>query len=390
MHICYLCSEYPPAPHGGIGSFTQTLARALVRRGIQVSVVGAYSDEYAANDDDQGIPVIRISRRGLPIMRFLTNRRRLAEVLDRIHQKTTIDVVEGGELDLCGLNPSAPGLKLLRMHGGPHFFAAGSRPNLWKGLKERWAFHIADEICAVSRYVGETTRRLLGLGGRSIEVIPNPVDVETFAPSRLPVEEEGLIVFTGTLTERKGIRQLVQAMPRILAEVPHARLEAYGGEEISSSSRVPFLRVLEASVPPQMKTRIEWKGRVPRAALAAALQRASVAVYPSHMEAMPIGWLEGLACGKAVVASRTGPGPELIDDGITGLLADPHDPGSIAENVIRVLKDVAFRRRLGAAARAAAVERYSLEKLADRNLAYYHGICCSQRIERQERVALGT
>jgi glycosyltransferase involved in cell wall biosynthesis len=89
---------------------------------------------------------------------------------------------------------------------------------------------------------------------------------------------------------------------------------------------------------------------------------------------MPIGWLEGLATGKAVVASKTGPGPEIIDDGVTGLLCDPSSPASIAEKVVRLLKDREERRRLGAAARKLCVERYSLPALVERNILYYESL----------------
>ena len=86
-----------------------------------------------------------------------------------------------------------------------------------------------------------------------------------------------------------------------------------------------------------------------------------------------------LAAGKAVVASCTGPGPEVIEDGVTGLLANPHDPNSIAEKVITLLKDADLRRKMGSAARKVAVERYSLDKLVERNLQYYRRL-----IEAQE------
>jgi glycosyltransferase involved in cell wall biosynthesis len=145
----------------------------------------------------------------------------------------------------------------------------------------------------------------------------------------------------------------------------------YGGEVIDPPPSVPLTKVLGGLLPPAIAGRVAWKGRVARSILPAALRRAAVCVYPSHIEAMPIGWLEGLATGKAVVASRTGPGPEIIDDGVTGLLCNPRDPDSIAEKVIRLLKDPGERRRLGAAARRIAVERYSLPTLVDRNIEYY-------------------
>lgn len=54
MHICYLCSEYPPAPHGGIGTFVQTTARALVGRGHHVTVIGFNDVDLPAKEDDAG------------------------------------------------------------------------------------------------------------------------------------------------------------------------------------------------------------------------------------------------------------------------------------------------------------------------------------------------
>lgn len=267
------------------------------------------------------------------------------------------------------LSRRSPGLKLLRMHGGPTFFETGHR---FQMLKERWAFHVADELCAVSHTVADGTRRMLGLGQRPIEVIYNPIETRLFSPSpEDPPEEDGFVMFAGTIAERKGIRQLIQAMPMIVAAVPHARLEVYGGEVIEPVPPQPLAQELMQLLPSEVASHVIWKGRVPRTQLPIAIRRASVCVYPSFFEAMPIAWLEGLAAGKAVVASRTGPGPEIIEDGVTGLLCDPHHPETIADAVIRLLKDADLRQRLGAEARQMVHERYEQEPIIDRNEAYY-------------------
>jgi glycosyltransferase involved in cell wall biosynthesis len=334
-------------------------------------VIGIYPDAYAGPGDDCGVNVVRLSRRGFPLVRFVTNRMKFAAGVREIHRNYPIDIIEGGELEIALLNQSIPGVKVLRMHGGPSFFGTGNRIQL---LKERWAFRVADQLCAVSKCVAEGTRRLLALGSRPIEVIWNPIDVDAFAPGPENLEEEGLIVFAGAVIERKGIRQLVQAMPQVLAAVPAARLEVYGDESLAPPRAAPLTPELIGLIPPDAAARIEWKGRVLRTELPAAIQRASVCVYPSHMEAMPIAWIEALAAGKAVVASQTGPGPEIIDDGVNGLLCNPDDPSSIANQIIRLLKDTPLRRSLGATARKIAVERYSLDKIVRQNLAYYERI----------------
>ena len=344
----------------------------MVKRGHRVTALGMYPDELAGEDTDQGVRVIRLSRRGLPGLRFWTNRLKFAEALNALHVSDPVDLVEGGELDVWILSKSSPGISVLRMHGGPTFFRLGDRLQEWK---ERWAFHVAAELCAVSHCVADGTRKMLGLGSRPIEVIHNPIETRLFAPPLHAIaEQDGLIVFAGTVSERKGIRQLIQAMPRIVAEVSHARLEVYGGEVIDPAPKTSLTAELIALMPPEVRTHVDWKGRVPRSTLPRAIQRASVCVYPSHIEAMPIAWLEGLAAGKAVLASKTGPGTEIIDDGVTGLLCDPRDPDSIAAAMLRLLKDPALRQRLGAAGRAMVHERYELDKIIDRNEAYYRRI----------------
>lgn len=372
VHICYLCSEYPPAPHGGIGSFVQTLARELVKKGHRVTVLGMYS-QLGGVEDDAGVHVTRVTSVGPPILRIIPNRLQFLRTLEDIHRETPIDIVEGGELAFAPLRPSSPGCKVLRMHGGPTFFRL---PGFRAAIAERRSFRIADKLCAVSHCVATGTREMLKLSNRPIEVIPNPVDVSLFTPKR-EVEEPGLIVFTGTVIERKGIRQLIQAMPSIVAQAPEAHLEVYGGEAIDSTATVPLAKILNDSLPPEIATKVAWKGRVSRASLVDILRRASVCVYPSHIEAMPLAWLEGMATGKAIVASRTGPGPEIVADGVTGLLCDPYDPESIASKVVLALKNPDLRDSLGAAARRIAVERYSLPPLVERNIDYYQRCCHS-------------
>ncbi len=87
-----------------------------------------------------------------------------------------------------------------------------------------------------------------------------------------------------------------------------------------------------------------------------------------------MAWLEGMAMGKAVVASRLGPGPELIEDGRDGLLCDPRNREELAEAVIRCLKDPDLRARLGRAARERVVREFSAEAVVAKNVAFYERV----------------
>jgi glycosyltransferase involved in cell wall biosynthesis len=298
---------------------------------------------------------------------------RLWRTLVQIHQESAIDVLEGPELSLALLPRAVPGSKLIRMHGGHHFYAVtlGRRPRPARGWLEKRSFARADHLCAVSHFVAQATRDLLRLGNRPIEILPNPVDVSLFYPRGEEPECNGLILFVGSVCEKKGVRQLVQAMPQIVNAFPQARLWVVGRDLCDPQTGQSFTQRLRELIPSGLADRILFRGAVENAHLPLIVAKAQVCVYPSHMEAQGIVILEGMASGKAVVTSQTGPGPELIEDGVSGLLCDPHSPASIADKVIRLLKDASLRRRLGSQARLRVVQQFSTGALVERNEAFY-------------------
>ena len=373
MHIVYLCPEYPPSRHGGIGSFVQTLGRALVTRGHQVSVLGLYEPNEAGESDDQGVRVIRVPKRGLSGTRFLQNGLRLGRALASLHAKHPVDLMEGAEMSYAIIARSFPAPKILRMHGGAHFFAIelGGRTGRWLGWQERRSFSVADHLFAVSHYVADRTREYLALGDRTVEIIYNPVDLGRFQPMPEIAEVPGRIIFVGTLIEKKGIRQLLEAMPTVCVRFPEAHLEICGNDTVDPQTGGSFRAQLESRFPEALRSRIHFRGGVPRDELPTLMASASLCLYPSHMEAMPIAWIEGLAMAKAVLASRTGPGSEVITHGEDGLLCNPHDPASIAEGIAEALGDAGLRQRLGAAGRRRAERAHALSPLVEHNIASY-------------------
>ena len=373
MHIVFLCNEYPPDPHGGIGSFTQTMARALTARGHKVTVVGFYSRQQELHEKDDAVAVIRLPHTRIPGSGLITNAKRLARELDRIHGESPIDIIEGPENSLALVPKSSPAAKIIRMHGGHHFFftTLGKKPRLLRSWIEKWSFRNADYLCGVSKFVAETTRDLLDLGNRPIEVLPNAVNVSQFRPLPHVEEERGLIVFVGTVCEKKGILQLVQAMAQIVGAVPEAHLCVVGRDSIDPKTGGSFTEHLRQLMPPELKSCVEFRGPVEHALVPELLAKAEVLVYPSHMEAIGIALIEGLAMGKGMVIGHAGPAPEVVENGVSGLLCDPYSPVSIADSVIMLLKDHQLRSRMGARARQRAGELFSLDTIVKRNEAFY-------------------
>ena len=119
--------------------------------------------------------------------------------------------------------------KVIRLHGGHHFFAIelNKKPALWRGYQERQSFRKADHYIAVSNYVGSQTQKYLKFNF-DYKTIYNSVDTNKFSMSKPENIKKNTLLFVGTVCEKKGIRQLVQAMQLIQKEVPTIKLKIVG------------------------------------------------------------------------------------------------------------------------------------------------------------------
>ena len=321
MKIGFLCNEYPPANHGGIGSFTRVLARALVRAGHEVRVLGVVPPGEQAEDyeEDRGVRVWRV-RRSLRTPGWLAARFLLARTAMRWARRGEIDILEAPDYQgwVAGW-PRLPVPVVLRLHGSSAYFAVEMGGSARGGLYwlERAALERADFICSSSFYTARRTRAIFPDITPEIFVLHNSVDVPELVPRERSAAE---VVFTGTLAEKKGIFSLARAWATVAPDCPGATLHVYGkdGRTRNGESAVAaFRRELNGA-----GESVRFHGHVPHEVLFGALSRARVSVLPSYAEAFALAPLEAMAHGCPTIYSRRGSGPELIRDGLDGLLVD--------------------------------------------------------------------
>jgi N-acetyl-alpha-D-glucosaminyl L-malate synthase BshA len=99
-----------------------------------------------------------------------------------------------------------------------------------------------------------------------------------------------------------------------------------------------------------------------------------VLLLPSEQESFGLAALEAMACELPVIASRVGGLPEVVTDGETGFLSAVGDVDKMADDVIRLVTDRKFRRQMGRAARASAIERYSTHKIIPQYIEFYERV----------------
>jgi glycosyltransferase involved in cell wall biosynthesis len=195
---------------------------------------------------------------------------------------------------------------------------------------------LARPVLRRARTVVAASRALAGeaaaLGARDVRVVPAGVEVpaEVAAPDEPPH-----VLFAGRLAPEKGVLELAEAaagLPLVVAGDGHLR------------DRFP-----------------QAAGFVPPAELGAYYERAAVVAVPSRREGYGVVAREAMAYGRPVVATAVGGLVEAIEDGVTGILVPPGDAAALRGALERLLEDAGLRARLGAAARAHAQERFSLE-----------------------------
>ncbi len=377
MHICFLTHEFPKEgfPHGGVGTFVKTLGIELVKSGVEVSVIGAnYIDKNEWEETD-GINIYRFKPGRLKGLIWLINAFKLNRKIREVNRKKTIDIIESSENGLAFLIKNPNIRYIIRLHGGHHFFADAEKRkiNIWKAFLEKLSFSKADKIIGVSGYVMSHTLKYIDFNSKRGPVIYNPIDLARFYKADPAKVEKGRIFFAGTICEKKGIRQLIQALPLVRKSVPGVHL-IVAGRDWKFPDGSSYTEWVKQFIEPGCESSLTFLGPVKNDEMPGLIEKAEVCVYPSHMEAMPLAWLEVLAMGKVFIGSRLGPGPEVIFDGATGLLCDPLNPADIAEKVIKVLNEPLLAKSLGDNARKDISERFSINILVKQNINFYQNI----------------
>ena len=382
MKICFVCCEYPPCAHGGIGTLTQMLARNLVRAGHEVRVAGIRSGapRAAACRSDEGV---RVWEAGEPGHRlgWIGARYELFRMISGWCGQGAIDLVEVPDYQGWAANwPALPVPVVSRLNGCGAYFARemGVKPRRTTYWLERASLRRADAWCSSSRYTAEKTRQVFALE-RPGTVIYNPVELPP--PASDEARSRSRVVFSGTLTAKKGVLSLARAWPSVVRVRPDAELHIFGKELAGSSMRERLVQELGA----EYAAAVHFHGHVARDVLFDELRRARAAVFPSYAEAFAIAPLEAMACGCPTVYSERGSGPELMEHGRDGLLIDPDRPGEIAGALLLLLNHDETARRLGHAGRERVEQAFTIGRLLGENLAFYQQ--CRSRFAGRSKAA---
>jgi glycosyltransferase involved in cell wall biosynthesis len=352
---------------GGAEVFSANLADRMRRDGTEVTIV--FIGETAPMDER--LSAAAIPYRGLAFARgrdVLRHPRSFASQIRDVGRDGALLIERG----FMGVALRLGGYRgpLVSVEHGPLLFERQSLP-AWRLLvrrTSRWVGARAiDAEVAVSDFMLERMRE--HAHANRIERIQNGIDPEQFrpSPSHRSGEEDVLTVgFVGRLIAGKGVDRLIQAVASAADQIAVRLLIAGDGplrpsleslaREAGADDEIEFLGLVEDIA--------DFWGRV------------DVATVPSDalVESFSMVTLEAMACGKAVIATRIGAIPELVDDGRTGTLVVPGDMPALARAMIDYAENSGLRRAHGEAGRTRAIEHFPIEHCARQYLALFDEI----------------
>lgn len=238
-------------------------------------------------------------------------------------------------------------------------------------LYERRCLAKAQDIIAISPYVQQVFQSLTRA---RFHLVENAVDHAFFSITPQPVA--GRLLFAGPVIQRKGLLPLVEALARV--HVRHANVEL----RIAGSTGVAplyYQQLLEQAAQRDVSANITFLGQLGQGALLEEYARCSVFVLPSFQETAPMAVQQALAAGVPVVATPAGGVPMLIQEGVTGMLAQAGDSQALATALIRLLDDEALRRSMGEQARADARARFLPDVVAAKTKDVYDEVLARSR-----------
>ena len=238
-----------------------------------------------------------------------------------------------------------------------------------------------DRLIAVSKAIVGKLDREGRLGRTPVDLIYNGVDMDRYdhteACCTLPEEygfPEGaqMVGVVARLEPEKGHMTLLEAWPTVMAQVPTARLLVVGEGSMAAQlhDRAEVLGLL--GEPCEGDRCVGTRHARPGAAVVftgrredvpAVTAALDVAVLPSYREAQGLVILEAMALARPVVASNVGGIPEMIEDGVTGLLVPPHDADALAAAITRLLVDHPLADMIGRAGHRLVHERFCVERM---------------------------
>lgn len=380
MKIGFLTPEYPhekTGNSGGLGTSIKNLAHALTALGHEV-VVLVYGQKQDATFLDDVVEVYQIKNIKIKGLSWYFTRKKIEKKINSLYEKNKIEIVEA--TDWTGITSFIKPKKcpiVIKLNGSDTYFChIDKRPVKWiNKFHEKRALQNADGHVSVSAYTAKMTNQVFNQN-HNFTIIPNGIDMRLFEKSNVFFSENNdVILYFGTLIRKKGLLELPHAFNIIHKKNPNAQLVLVGKDASDIISGNPSTwEMMQNLFTSSALEKVTYLGPVAYSEVRKQIEKATVCVFPTYAEALPVSWLEAMAMEKAIVASNIGWGNEIVEDGVSGFLAHPSNHQKYANKILQLLGNPTLRENMERNAKMRISSHFEINLIAKQNLAFYQKI----------------
>jgi glycosyltransferase involved in cell wall biosynthesis len=378
MKLAFLTPEFPhpkTGTSGGIGTSIFNLSKGLVALGHEVSILvyGQKADTFFVENDISFYIIKNIKLKGFS--RVLTQRK-IEKLINSLVNESKVDIVEATDWTgiTSNIKPKCP--VVIRLNGSDTYFCyLDNRPvKFWNKFREKRALQNATALLSVSQYTADLTKELFSLE-RDIAIIPNCIDINKFSSESVTKVEENIILYFGTLIRKKGLLELPLIFNEVYKKNNKAKLIVIGRDasDIISGNHSTWAMMQSLFDATALKN-VNYIGSVAYDQIKAHVSSASVCVFPTFAEALPVSWIEAMALKKAIVASDVGWAAEIIEDSVEGFLVHPKNHNLFADRILELLANQKLRNQFGIEARRKVEQKFGIEIVAKQSVDYYQKV----------------
>lgn len=379
MKIAFLTPEYPhpkTGSSGGIGTSIKNLALGLLAEGCSVRIL-VYCQKEEDLFDDEGILIQQVQNIKFKGLSWYLTRKKIEKIINKLYADKEVDLVEAA--DWTGITSFIKPKKcpiVIKLHGSDTYFChLDNRPvKRFNKFHERKAIQNADGLLSVSQFTADLTNQVFGLQ-KDFTIIPNSIDCTSFEKNTTISEVPNTVLYFGSLIRKKGLLELPFIFNELITLNPLAKLVLVGKDVpdiISESSSTWAMMQLLFSE--KALSSVSYLGRIPYQDIQMYINEATVCVFPSFAEALPVSWIEAMAMQRSVVASNRGWATDVIDDGVNGFLVNPKSHAEYASKINLLLSNNVLRQQFGISAREKVIQKFSISVVAQQSLEFYKSI----------------
>jgi glycogen synthase len=364
MRVLHLTTEFPPVIYGGLGTAVGGLVNAWARAGMSAGVllIGV------PGQGGYGRPVTRTHPVGGPAPAVSGIRRNVALFQTSWDDApgAALRLVESWRPDVVHLHafwawPIARRLReqtrvplVYTVHSldrAEYDLGEGPPECLTQWATQREVIAAAQRVIALSRSEWDLLAYYCPEARGRVRIVGNGID--DTATARQVVcdrrqKEAPLVLYSGRFVERKGIRELLEAIPMVLERAPATRFVLAGGHRNCSGEEMEHWWLPPVLWP--FRRQIHFAGWLPPHEIAAWYRAADILIVPSWYEPFGMVILEGMLYGLPIAAANVGGPAEILEHERTGLLFPARDAAALAHTLLRLVTDPVLCRQIGLAA----------------------------------------